>query len=1441
MYHPLPAHVDLVAMDHEVIEWWGKNRVFTRSLEQTAGGPSWTFYEGPPTANGMPGTHHVEARVFKDVFPRFKTMKGYHVPRIAGWDCHGLPVELAVEKELGFTGKPDIEAYGIAPFNARCRENVQRHVDAFEQMSERMGYWADYDNAYWTMRPDYVESVWWALKTIFDKGLLVEDYRVAPYCPRCGTGLSDHEVAQGYEDVTDPSVYVRFPLTSGPWAGRADLLIWTTTPWTLVSNTAVAVHPFVEYVVARSAAGTFVVARPLLDAVLGEQAEVLDSFSGAELERWTYRRPFELVELSGANFVVLAEYVTTEDGTGLVHQAPAFGADDLAVCRSYDLPVVTPIGPDGHFAADLDLVGGSFFKDADEALVADLRERGLLFRHVPYTHSYPHCWRCHTPLMYFALPSWYVRTTAVKDRLLAENEATTWYPATIKHGRYGDWLTNNIDWALSRDRYWGTPLPVWRNDADPSRMVCVGSLAELRELSGIELDDPHRPFVDDVTFTRPGEAGTYRRVPQVIDAWFDSGSMPFAQFGAPHHNAAVAAAAYPADFICEAIDQTRGWFYSLMAVGTLVQERNSYRTVLCLGHILAEDGRKMSKHLGNILEPIPLMDRHGADALRWFMLCSGSPWASRRVGHKVLDEIASKVLRTYWSIASFQSLYARANGWAPDGSAGSAPGRTALDRWALSEAHRTAGEVDAALEDFDTQRAGRALAGFIDDLSNWYVRRSRRRFWDGDPAALATLHECLDVLTRLLAPFVPFVTERVWGALFAAGAGVDSVHLAPWPAADPAVIDVRLGEQVALVRRLVELGRAARADAKMKTRQPLAQALVSAPGLGGPAECAAGRGARGAQRGEPVRAGRRRGARGAVGEAQLPRPRPPIRQAHPGGRRGDRRRRPGRIRRRLPGRHRRGAGRRRHRVDLRGGGGGRRDAALGLGGRLRRRRHRRPGPRAHPRAAAARAGPRHRPVGAGGPQERRAGGHRPDRAVVAGRRLARAGRGAAHARAAVRGRGAGGPGARGRARARGPVRGHRRGARAAHLVRARGLSAATRGGGAGGTPPAPPPCVMCRGCSAGDVPASGLGELALRRSGAAVAVVGHQVAQLRLEVALEPVAVLVLEGAQLLQAPLQRGLALLELGGDAGRALLGLLDGVGRAGGALLVQLAGPRLGLTEVLLRPLLRLGDRRLALGPRVGEQPVGLGPGLREVLVGRLLGQCQDLHGLLVRLALRRPAGRRLLRLGQLLAGPVQLRLGLREVLADLAELLLDVGELLLQLRHLLLGSVVGAVPGVRAGRLGGERPLLLERLLQLGDPGLQPLALLPGRGELLVRRLRTLGVEGTCGTGLAAGLGAQVVVLLDQPGQLHLDDVEEGVDLLLVVAALADRRLLERDIVDFGGSQRHSVTSVLVTSGSPRRGVSGEAERAAALRAGRLCILTGSDGVRRQHPPDREHGQ
>ncbi|GIH96755.1 isoleucine--tRNA ligase [Planobispora siamensis] len=840
-FRPLPAQVDLPALEHEVLDRWRDAKVFERSVEQNADGPAWVFYEGPPTANGMPGVHHVEARVFKDVFPRYKSMQGYSVPRKAGWDCHGLPVEVGIEKELGLSGKKDIEAYGIAEFNARCRESVLRHVDAFEEMTERMGYWIDLSQAYRTMDPAYVESVWWSLKVVFDKGLLFRDFRITPYCPRCGTGLSDHELGQpgGYETVSSPSVYVRMPVLSGPLAELgASLLIWTTTPWTLVSNTAVAVHPEVTYVAARPAGSdeVLVVSAPLLHAALGEDAEVLATFQGAELEHTAYRRPFELVDIPGAHYVVLGDYVTTEDGTGLVHQAPAFGADDMTTCKRYGLPVVNPIGPDGRFLESVPMVGGQFFKDADEGLTADLRERGLLYRGSHFEHSYPHCWRCHTALLYYALPAWYIRTTAIKDQLLAENEKTSWYPETIKWGRFGEWLRNNVDWSLSRSRYWGTPLPLWVCSADESHVTCVGSLAELSELSGQDVSglDPHRPYVDDVALPCPSCGAEARRVPDVIDAWYDSGSMPFAQWGAPYQNGEMLDKAYPAQFICEATDQTRGWFYSLMAVGTLVFGRSSYENVLCLGLILAEDGRKMSKHLGNVLEPIPLMDQHGADALRWFMACSGSPWAARRVGHAALEEIVRKVLLTYWNTVSFFTLYANAESWAPSVLA-QAPAygeRPLIDRWALAELHRTVAEVTSSMDEFDTARVGRRLAEFLDDLSNWYVRRSRRRFWSGDVSAFATLYECLETVTRLMAPVVPFITDYVWDVLRGDDSPV-SVHLAGWPEVNSALLDPALSEQMALVRRLVELGRSARASSGVKTRQPLGRALVGAPGWAG--------------------------------------------------------------------------------------------------------------------------------------------------------------------------------------------------------------------------------------------------------------------------------------------------------------------------------------------------------------------------------------------------------------------------------------------------------------------------------------------------------------------------------------------------------------------------------------------------------------------------------
>ncbi|MEV4731589.1 isoleucine--tRNA ligase [Saccharopolyspora sp. NPDC049426] len=822
-FHPLASAIDLPEAERRRIEWWREHRIFERSLEQTADGPLWVFYEGPPTANGTPGTHHVEARVFKDVFPRFRTMKGFRVPRRAGWDCHGLPVELAVERELGLSGKPDVERLGIAEFNARCRESVQRYVGEFEAVTTRMGYWIDLSTAYWTMSAPYVDSVWWALRRIFDAGLLVEDYRAAPYCPRDQTTLSAHEVAQGYETVEDPSVFVRLPLEE-PLAGHdAQLLVWTTTPWTLVSNTAVAVHPEVTYVLARGERGTFVVAESLTDVFGGE---VVARIPGRDLAGLAYRPPFDLVEVPDAHRVVLADYVSTTDGTGLVHLAPAFGPDDLATGRANGLAVVDPLGPDGRFDPALPLIGGMFFKDADQVLVEDLRRRDALVGEGTIEHAYPHCWRCHTPLMYLAQPSWYIRTTAIHQALQRENENTRWYPEHVKHGRFGDWLAGNVDWALSRNRYWGTPLPLWR--CADGHVTAIGSRAELGERTGRDLSelDPHRPHIDEITFACPECGQRAARVPEVIDAWFDSGSMPFAQLGYPHAPGSAEALArnYPADYICEALDQTRGWFYTLMAIGTLLFDRSSYRNVVCLGHILAEDGRKMSKHLGNVLEPLPLMEAHGADALRWFMLCSGSPWSPRRVGHEALREIVRKVLLTYWNTASFFNRYAALSEWAePD----PPDERPVLDRWVLARLNQVVRQVDSRLEDYDTAGAGRVLAEFVDDLSNWYVRRSRPRFWDGEVNALRTLHECLDVLTRLLAPFIPFLTEEVWQRTVRPGSPdlPDSVHLSAWPAPGP--IDEELLSLVDVERRLAVAGRSLRRDEALKVRQPLATAVIS--------------------------------------------------------------------------------------------------------------------------------------------------------------------------------------------------------------------------------------------------------------------------------------------------------------------------------------------------------------------------------------------------------------------------------------------------------------------------------------------------------------------------------------------------------------------------------------------------------------------------------------
>ena len=611
-------------------------------------------------------------------------------------------------------------------------------------------------------------------------------------------------------------------------------MVWTTTPWTTISNTAAAVGPKIDYLIAQVEEEHFVIAKELV-ALLGEDVTIKETIKGKDLEGIHYQPPFgktlfEDDAPAALHSVVLADYVTTEDGTGIVHQSPAFGAEDLQVCRKYGLPVVNPVQADGHFAPHTPLVAGQFFKKADKDIVKDLKKREILFKELAYEHQYPHCWRCHTPLMYYAQPSWYIRTTQIKDALLRENEKTNWFPNTIKHGRYGDWLNNNIDWALSRNRYWGTPLPIWI--CEDKHQTAVGSLKELSELSGKDVTntDPHRPFVDDITISCPECKKTASRVPEVIDCWYDSGAMPFAQLNYPQQNQDLFKNSYPADFICEAIDQTRGWFYTLMAIGTLVFDQSSYKNVVTLGHILDEKGRKMSKHLGNVLEPIELMDEHGADSVRWFMLASGSPWQARRVGHAAIQEVTRKVLLTYWNTASFLSLYTRLSTYKPGDKVIARKERPEIDQWLLSLVDDAVLQVTSALENFDTQKAGRVLADVVDDMSNWYVRRNRRRFWDGDPVALATLHEALRTITLIMSPFVPFITERVWQDMFrtTTDASLQSVHLGNWPEVKKSEIRTDLIENMGLIRRLVELGRGARAEGKVKNRQPLSRALVSA-------------------------------------------------------------------------------------------------------------------------------------------------------------------------------------------------------------------------------------------------------------------------------------------------------------------------------------------------------------------------------------------------------------------------------------------------------------------------------------------------------------------------------------------------------------------------------------------------------------------------------------
>ncbi len=811
-HRPVDSAQSFPELEEQVLARWRERDVFHESIRRREGSPPFIFYEGPPTANGRPGVHHVLSRVFKDVFPRYRTMTGHFVPRKGGWDCHGLPVELEIEKELGFTTKHDIERYGIAEFNAKCRESVLRYIDEWNDLTERIGFWIDTDDAYYTLTNEYIESVWWSLKEVWKKGLLTEGHRVVPYCPRCGTALSSHEVALGYEDTLDPSVYVRFPLKDDP---SVSLLAWTTMPWTLVPHAAIAVDPEVTYVRARVGDDRLILAEALVERVLGADAQIEERMPGSALLGLRYEPPFPYIGDYGerGHTVLAGDFVSIEDGTGVVHTGAAFGEDDFRLATENGLTIHNPVNPDGTFDERTGPFAGMHVREADAHIIEALGESGRLFRAGEYEHAYPHCWRCGTPLIYYAKTNWYVRTTERKAELVAANETIDWHPEHIKHGRFGKWLENNVDWALSRERYWGTPLPIWR--ADDGEVLCIGSLEELRELGAEVPDDLHRPFIDEVTFERDGK--TFRRVPDLIDGWWDSGCMPFAQWHAPFENEDVFEERFPADYICEALDQTRGWFYSLLAVSTLLFDRSSYETCLCLGLILDPDGQKMSKSKGNVVVPWDVLNTHGADALRWYYFTSKQPWDGYRFSLETVGESVRQFLKPLWNTYAFYVLYANVNDPLSAGE------ENELDRWIRSRLAATVERVTERMQHYDTTFAGRAIAQFVDELSNWYVRLSRRRFWDGDEVAFETLNHSLVTLAKLLAPLTPFIADEIYENLDGAE---PSVHLCEFPV--PGERDEQLEWEMRVVRDAVELGRAARAHAKLKVRRPLREAIVVA-------------------------------------------------------------------------------------------------------------------------------------------------------------------------------------------------------------------------------------------------------------------------------------------------------------------------------------------------------------------------------------------------------------------------------------------------------------------------------------------------------------------------------------------------------------------------------------------------------------------------------------
>ncbi len=876
MFKAVPSRVSMPELDARILQYWKEKDVFRRTEQERPNAPRFTLYEGPPTANGSPGIHHVLARVFKDVICRYRTMKGYRCLRKGGWDTHGLPVELEIEKELGLSSKREIEEYGIEKFNRKCRESVFRYVKEWEVLTDRIGFWVDMENPYVTLHNDFIETGWWILKQLWDKGLLYEGLRGTPHCPRCETSLSSHEVALGYrEDTPDPSVFVKFAMTEAPPGLVLDsavpvyLLAWTTTPWTLPGNTALAVDGEAAYsVVELEREGRrqrLILAAALVEVNMPEDARVVATLKGADLAGARYqplyppaeygsevrrlvRRPgpggATVTDLAAADDfapqVVAGDFISLEDGTGIVHIAPAFGDEDLNLGRERELAYVQPVDLRGNVTGSYPFAG-KFVKDADEEIMEDLKGRGLLFRRAVYHHTYPFCWRCDTPLLYYAKSSWYIRTTAHRNRLVEGNSSINWYPDYIREGRFGEWLRNNVDWAISRERYWGTPIPIWQCQAC-GRRVCFGSVAELKAAAGpggesvIGNLDLHRPYVDAVILPCSVErcSGEMRRIPEVMDAWFDSGAMPFAQWHYPFDNETIEQdGRFPADYICEAVDQTRGWFYSLHALSTLLKEQPSYRNVICLGLILDSRGRKMSKHVGNVVQPSAVLDAHGADALRWYLFTASHPGEPRRFSDKLVNETLRRVLMTLWNVYSFFTNYAAIDRFHPDQIPQGWQPQSELDRWILSELNVLVQQVDGFMDAYNPTDSGRRIQEFIDLLSNWYVRRSRRRFWksenDADKlSAYAALYRCLVTVSRLMAPLAPFIADEMYQNLVRSvdPSAPDSVHLDCYPAADESLLDRELMDATRLAMQVSSMGRAARSGAGVKVRQPLAEVQV---------------------------------------------------------------------------------------------------------------------------------------------------------------------------------------------------------------------------------------------------------------------------------------------------------------------------------------------------------------------------------------------------------------------------------------------------------------------------------------------------------------------------------------------------------------------------------------------------------------------------------------